>query len=86
MTQQPSLFDAPRGRMHYARLEASPRLQRLLAVLRRGGWWSTRALVTEADVCAINTAIDELRANAIAIETRCTGRGKWEYRLKEAIE
>lgn len=30
--------------MHAARLESSPRLQRLLAVLRGGNWYSTREL------------------------------------------
>jgi hypothetical protein len=69
------------GRIHAAKLSESQRLQRLLAVLQRGGWWGTRALVVEADVMAVGTGVAELRANGIAIETRCQGIGRYEYRL-----
>lgn len=68
-----------RGGMHYARLENSPRLQRALAVLERGGRFTTRQLQTEAQLCAVNTAVDELRANGIDVRCECVGRGRYEY-------
>ena len=71
--------------MHYARLEHSPRLQRLLAVLRQGGWYSTRDLVKQAEVMAINSAADELRANGFNVE--CERRGQyWYYRLAQPVQ
>ena len=71
--------------MHYARLEHSPRLQRLLAVLRQGGWYSTRDLVKQAEVMAINSAADELRANGF--EVQCERRGQyWYYRLAQPVQ
>lgn len=71
--------------MHYARLERSPRLQRLLAVLRQGGWYSTRELVKQAEVMAINSAADELRANGFDVE--CERRGQyWYYRLAQPVQ
>ena len=71
--------------MHYARLEHSPRLQRLLAVLRQGGWYSTRDLVKQAEVMAISSAVDELRANGF--EVQCERRGRyWYYRLIQPVQ
>lgn len=84
MDNQLALFrPTPKGKIRYARLETSPRLQRLLAVLKRGGWWSTRALVVEAEVMAVSACVTELRANGIAVESRCVARGHWEYRVTE---
>ena len=31
--------------MHHAKIATSDRLQRLLALLREGGWWTTRDLM-----------------------------------------
>lgn len=71
--------------MHYARLEHSPRLQRLLAVLRQGGWYSTRDLVKMAEVMNISTAADELRENGFDIP--CERRGQyWYYRLAQPVQ
>lgn len=71
--------------MHYARLEHSPRLQRLLSVLRQGGWYSTRDLVKKAEVVAISSAVDELRANGF--EVQCERRGRyWYYRLPQPVQ
>lgn len=71
------------GKIHAARLEGSARLQRTLAFLRsvNGDWRSTRDIILGAGICAVNSAIAELRANHISIETRCVGQGKYEYRL-----
>lgn len=71
--------------MHAARLESSPRLQRLLTVLRDGREYSTRELVKLAEVMAINSAADELRENGFDI--RCERRGRyWYYRLSEPVQ
>lgn len=71
------------GVIRAANLETSPRLQRVKAVLNDGQWHGTREIVLAADVCAVNTIMDELRAkpNELAIATRCVGRGRYEYKL-----
>jgi len=85
MSTQGSLFDARSsrtGRMHAARLEHSPRLQRVLAVLQeaRGTKLSTRDIIERAQVCAVNSCIDELRENGH--DVRCQrGRSVWLYWL-----
>ena len=78
--------------MHHARLSSSPRLQRALRALagRRatGGWMTTRQLVREAHVCAVNSVVAELRANGaeIEVELRTTRKGvrRYYYRLAKA--
>lgn len=71
------------GRIHAARLENSPRLQRLLALLRDGQRHSTRDIVMRAQIMAVSAAITELRANGIGVNSECIGRGRWEYFLGE---
>ena len=71
--------------MHAARLERSPRLKRVFDLLADGREHSTQDIVREADVCAVNSIIAELRANGLAIECRQVveplfGR-VWVYRL-----
>ena len=68
--------------LHAARLDHSPRLQRVLALLGDGQWRGTREIVMAAEVMAVNSAISELRANQIDVECRCVGRGRYEYRLR----
>ena len=66
--------------MHAAKLENSPRLQRLLSALSDGREYSTRELVKAAEVMAINSAVDELRENGL--DVRCERRGLyWYYQL-----
>ena len=60
--------------MHAAKLETSPRLQRVNALLADGQEYSTRDIVYRADVCAVNSIISELRANGCCITTRWQGR------------
>lgn len=67
--------------IHYARIENSERLQRVHLLLLDGDWHGTREIMLNADVCAVNTVITELRANGFAIHTRCRGRGRYEYCL-----
>ena len=74
--------------MHAARIENSERLQAVLAVLSRGGRWSTRDLVEATGRYAINSIVAELRENGFRIECKPgteieNGRKKkvWRYRL-----
>lgn len=68
-------------RHHYARLDNSDRLQRVLDVLLDRQWHSTLEIMQRTFLCAVGSAISELRANGIAVECRCAGKGKYEYRL-----
>lgn len=72
------------NRIHYAKIEDSPRLQRVRALLDDGRWHGTREIMLTADVCAVNTVITELRCNGLTVETRCVGQGRYEYRLLPA--
>jgi hypothetical protein len=66
--------------MNAARLERSARLQRVLRLLQDGYWHSTLSIIGNANVCAVNSCIAELRANGQHIE--CKRRGDtWVYRL-----
>lgn len=67
--------------MHAARIDHSPRLQRVLALLSDGRWYSTLDIVVGAGVCAVNSCIAELRANGLPIVCRRVGRDRFEYRL-----
>ncbi len=76
--------------MHAAKLKSSDRLQRVLAVLSEGGWYSTRQIIRMAQVCAVNSVISELRANGVQIECKqfASTRGRptiWRYRLRVLI-
>lgn len=76
------------GSIHAARLDHSPRLQRLLGVFRAnpGVWLSTRSLILAANICAVNSAVDELRENKYPISTKRTQEETgpvWWYRLEE---
>ena len=66
--------------MHAATLDRSNRLQRLRAVLRDRKPHSTRDLVRRAHICAVNSAVAELRANGLNIACQRKG-GTWYYRL-----
>ncbi len=58
------------GRIHYAKLENSPRLQEVLAFLReRGGRGATtrEILCGCPSVCAVNSVADELRENGFDV-------------------
>lgn len=67
--------------MKSARLKTSHRLQRVLAVLADGQEHSTRDIVYEADVCAVNSIIAELRANGVGIRCRRHSRNVFMYRI-----
>ena len=69
--------------MHSARLDKSDRLQNVLALLADGKWYSTRAIIQIADVCAVNSIASELRDNGLQVECRAVRgfRGRYEYRI-----
>ena len=74
------------SRMHAAKLENSPRLQRVLSFLRRSRKPTTMEIVDACRVCAVNSIIAELKANGFDIV--CTAvkgqRGVYQYELIEA--
>ena len=71
--------------MHAATVDSSPRLQRVLELLRDGEEHSTQEICLEAKVMSVNSCIAELRANGYAIDTarRRTDGGQryFTYRL-----
>lgn len=76
------------GTIHYAKLENSPRLQRLRDYLADGEWRTTLDIIVNAAVCAVNSAVCELRMNGYTIECRAVkgGGGIYEYRLVNGPE
>lgn len=72
--------------MHAAKIDRSPRLRRVLAVLRDGRWHSTREIAHEANVLAVNSCVAELRANGCVIECSSrkaeSGQRYFTYRLR----
>lgn len=67
--------------IHYAKLENSPRLQRLLTLLQDGQRHSTMDIITKAKICAVNTAVSELRRNGYVIGQEQVKQGLHEYYL-----
>lgn len=74
--------------IHFAKLEKSPRLRRLLAYLIERGQEgaTTREITLNAEIMAVNTAIAELRANGCLInchfqERTIEGSSVFRYRL-----
>jgi len=70
--------------MHFATLEKSQRLQRVLDVLRDGKTHTTRDLIRKAQVCAVNSIVAEIRANGIQVDCRRSG-DVWWYCIAEQI-
>ena len=65
--------------MHPATL-TSPRLQRVLALLKDGRPYTTRQIVRRAHVIAVNAIISELRQNGAEIAcVRQLLRDRWVY-------
>jgi len=61
------------GKNHYAKLDKSPRLQRLLAFLQKGGEHSTRDIIINTGVVAVSSAASELRENGYNVGCRYDG-------------
>jgi len=72
--------------IHAARLENSPRLQRVLDVLKDGRPHTTREVQILANVCNAHTAAAELRANGFNVVCIQAGRGLYYYRLIKQCE
>lgn len=72
-----------RGKIRAALLENSPRLQRVARFLSDGKPHSTREIIRECDVCAVNAIIDELRdpKNGFDIVCKRTSKTVWEYTM-----
>ncbi|MGR3501571.1 hypothetical protein [Pseudaestuariivita sp.] len=69
--------------MHAAGMH-SPRLRRVLKVLKDGKPHSTREIVRKAGVCAVNAVVAELRANGAEIacwQQLVDDRRVWFYRM-----
>lgn len=71
--------------MHAARLDKSQRLKRVLHVLKdaheHNEALSTMQIIRQANVCAVNSIIAELRVNGYSIDCYCI-RGVWFYKLQ----
>ena len=72
--------------IHAARLDRSPRLQRVYKLLLDGMERSTLDIANGAQVCAVNSCIAELRVNGARIECRqirnpANGAPIWLYRM-----
>ena len=64
--------------MNAAKLEKSDRLQRVDALLRSGKQYSTLEIIQQANVCAVNSVVAELKANGRAITCKRFGSA-WYY-------
>lgn len=70
--------------MRAARIEHSPRLRRVAALLADGEEHSTLDIVLNARVCAVNSIVAELRVNGFVISCRQMhrdGERVWLYQL-----
>jgi len=65
--------------MNAARLAKSNRLQRVAKLLHDRQWHSTRDIIREAQVCAVNSIMAELKRNNFQYECRRSG-DVWYYR------
>lgn len=71
--------------MHFAKIEGSNRLQKVLRVLEDGTPKTTLEIATTTKLCAVGSAIGELRRNGYNILCRCIRRGVFEYTLLSAL-
>lgn len=70
--------------MNSAKLNTSPRLDRVFNLLLSGQEYSTLDIIRLANVCAVNSIVSELRDNGCKIH--CVRRGNiWYYRMEEAL-
>jgi len=71
------------SKMHYARLDKSPRLQAVLEYLKGGPRTTLDIIenVRDPRICAVNSVISELRANGLNIRCKELRKGVYEYQL-----
>lgn len=67
--------------MNSAKIERSPRLQRVLAYIQDGEPHSTLDIATNAYCCAVNSCVAELRSNGYDISCKRVG-DVWYYQMK----
>lgn len=67
--------------MHAAKLDKSKRLQRVYELLKDGRPMTTMQIVREANVCAVNSIISELRRNGKIITCVQLNKGVYRYQL-----
>ncbi|MEO1750703.1 hypothetical protein [Thiofaba sp. EF100] len=72
--------------IHAAKMDNSPRLQRVAELLADGRWYSTLDIIVGAGVCAVNSCVAELRANGIPVDCRRVGKDRFEYRRADVGE
>lgn len=76
----------PKGTIKFARLDNSPRLQRLMHFLSDCREYSTLEIIHGAGICAVNSAVTELRRNlecyGIEINCRKVDRNRYMYQLQ----
>lgn len=74
-----------KGKIRYAQLEKSPRLQRILSLLCCGKFpeYSTLDIIQGARVTAVSAAVAELRENLIEIDCRKGRANTYYYRLMD---
>jgi len=71
--------------MNAANIESSDRLNRVLDLLSQGEEFTTLDIIKQANVCAVNSIISELRQNGFDID--CQRRAdKWFYKLEKALQ
>jgi hypothetical protein len=69
--------------MNAANIENSDRLNRVLDLLSQGTEFTTLDIIKQANVCAVNSIVSELRQNGFDIA--CQRRAdKWFYKLEKA--
>ena len=70
--------------IHAAKPATSPRLQRVLAVLKDGKPHSSMAIMLQADTVAPSTCVAELRANGAVIsceQRNKNGQRRWYFTM-----
>lgn len=74
--------------MHAAKIDESPRLQKVRDFLRRNGSATTLEIIQGCNVCAVNSIIAELRANGFSVSCNAVKgkRGVYLYTLHEAAQ
>jgi len=75
--------------MHHARVSHSPRLRRVLTVLKDGGEHSSWEIAKRAKTVAPGTCVSELRANGAEIECRqdrSSGKTVFYYQMTKGPE
>lgn len=67
--------------MHSANLQTSDRLKRVAELLADGKEHSTMEIIRNANVCAVNSVVAEIRANGSEISCRRDGNA-WYYKME----